>query len=85
MAALEEAPEVELKIFTGRVVGTGEESWDAERADKAKQVVFQAAEPGGASRRITRCPRCRCCVYTMPCCYYCAPDNMLNREVLMEQ
>lgn len=36
-------------------------------------------------RRITRCPRCRCCVYTMPCCYCCAPDNMLNREVLMEQ
>lgn len=74
--------------------GDSEESLDAERPDKAKETVQERREPLRSKikrcfrafcRRITRCPKCRCCVYTMPCFYCCAPDQMLDREVLIEQ
>lgn len=34
-------------------------------------------------RRLCRCPKFRCCVYTMPCCYCFIPDQMIRKEVLI--
>lgn len=34
---------------------------------------------------VISCPKCKCCLYTLPCFFCCHPDQILDRKALVEQ